>query len=667
MTETSAKAVRAAREAKAKRLGSAGDPKQKVDASTWTPPEMMNTEAKTGLRPVSRRQFKNGGKVGMMAEGSCGPMRADRKPRKAGGSVKQYVDAKINRNVKEANAELGKPHVGGMKRGGRMKRADGGNADPRVLDAQSKVPTARMGFQPTSSRVGQMVGLKKGGKVKKASGGGLDPELAPSRGTSGRIHNAMRNAHGYVNNEAAPDAVGHYEAPPDAVGYYEEPKRRRPAPRSNLVNLLGQSGGMKKGGKVSAMEWEHSKADLEQDKKLAKKHGMKMEAWEKSKLDEKHDRQQSAKGLKRGGRAHKLGGGTLTSRIPRSAPATVEENVDPRSTFWGRVGRGRWSDRPTSTSAPAATPAQSAASTPRPGAGSDAFNAPVDASYPGAGSDTFNAPRTPAPRASSRPRAAAPASNEMSADQLNQLYLDTNKHGGRFVSTMDQSPGSQGEIMNNIMNRRTQLAREAGFEGMKRGGKAKKTAKADGGEINYTGGTRPTGGREARAYGGGLFGGTKKKSAKNGKGKTNIVISINAGGQQPGAMPPRPPQGLPIPVPPPMPPGGPGGPPGGMPPMPMPMPPPGGGGMPPMPMPPPPGGPDGMMPPIGRKAGGRIYPKMHAGAGGGEGRLEKIEAYGLKPARKAGGRIYPKMHAGAGGGEGRLEKIDAYGLKPPRK
>ena len=57
----------------------------------------------------------------------------------------------------------------------------------------------------------------------------------------------------------------------------------------------------KRGGKATHMEWEHSKKDLEQDRKLAKKHGMSMAAWEKSKLDEKHDKQQSMKGLKRGG------------------------------------------------------------------------------------------------------------------------------------------------------------------------------------------------------------------------------------------------------------------------------------------------------------------------------------------------------------------------------
>jgi hypothetical protein len=67
----------------------------------------------------------------------------------------------------------------------------------------------------------------------------------------------------------------------------------------------------KRGGKVSHMEWEHSKKDLSEDRKLAKKHGMSLEAWEKSKLDEKHDRQQSMKGLRHGGRAHKADGGMM--------------------------------------------------------------------------------------------------------------------------------------------------------------------------------------------------------------------------------------------------------------------------------------------------------------------------------------------------------------------
>ena len=86
------------------------------------------------------------------------------------------------------------------------------------------------------------------------------------------------------------------------------------------------------------------------------------------------------------------------------------------------------------------------------------------------------------------PRAS---SSQPEADRLNNLYSETNKHGGRFVSTMDQSPGSQGEAMNNIMNRRRQLAREAGLEGMKKGGPVKKMAK--GGVVKSSASSRSDG------------------------------------------------------------------------------------------------------------------------------------------------------------------------------
>lgn len=57
--------------------------------------------------------------------------------------------------------------------------------------------------------------------------------------------------------------------------------------------------------KVSAKKFEGSAKDMAQDKKLAKKHGMSYTKWEKSKMDVKHDKQQSMKGLKCGGMAVK--------------------------------------------------------------------------------------------------------------------------------------------------------------------------------------------------------------------------------------------------------------------------------------------------------------------------------------------------------------------------
>ena len=164
-----AKQARAAMKAKAARLG--GDrPTEKVDSSTWTPPEMLNADVKTGLRPVSRRAFKSGGKVeGVKSAANLGKsVRTGNKP--------VTPDSFINKNVKDANEEReGVKHIGGMKTGGRAKKMMGGpmaGAQQMMQRAQDvgSVPGATLGF--TGIKKGSLspargVGLKKGGAAEK--------------------------------------------------------------------------------------------------------------------------------------------------------------------------------------------------------------------------------------------------------------------------------------------------------------------------------------------------------------------------------------------------------------------------------------------------------------------------------------------------------------------
>lgn len=194
-----AKKSREAMKGKARRLASEKD--QKVDSSNWSPAEPLNADVKTGMRPISRRAYRSGGKV----EGACAPTNLGRKPRKAGGKAlaeekseaREYAKAKTNRDVKAANEERpGIKHVGGLKTGGRAKKADGGTRfgdhpmpPPRPKPAPAAPPRApenRVG-EPGSEPVGlDKAGMKRleqgrksGGRAKKMMGGPMgDPRMS---------------------------------------------------------------------------------------------------------------------------------------------------------------------------------------------------------------------------------------------------------------------------------------------------------------------------------------------------------------------------------------------------------------------------------------------------------------------------------------------------------
>ncbi len=186
-----AKKGRDAMKSKARAL--AGEKSQKVDSSDWSPAEPLNADAKTGMRPVSRRAYKSGGKVA----GAACDMRADRKPRKAGGKAEQpIVDRYINRDLKKANDYRdGEKHVGGMKKGGRTGKMNGGaetankmtspeyrkqleardipGAKPHIAPAtkgKADMP-ADMSTMDANQAAEFMKSRKAGGRTKKMDGG----------------------------------------------------------------------------------------------------------------------------------------------------------------------------------------------------------------------------------------------------------------------------------------------------------------------------------------------------------------------------------------------------------------------------------------------------------------------------------------------------------------
>ena len=169
MSEAS-RAARKANRAKADRLANSKSP-DKVDASDFTPAKPMGNSKQTGMRPFKPRTYKLGGRV----QGDREQPRADKAPR---GNV---ANAIANTDEKEANADkFGAPHVGGMKKGGKAKKAcDGGS-------------------------------MAKGGRAAKKSGGALSDGDKPAGGLIPRKNGGRAKGKTNINiivNPPKPDAA----------------------------------------------------------------------------------------------------------------------------------------------------------------------------------------------------------------------------------------------------------------------------------------------------------------------------------------------------------------------------------------------------------------------------------------------------------------------------
>jgi len=350
MSEQS-RALRRAMRAKAHRLTT--QETGKVDASDYGPEEVLGSEAKTGMRPLSRRAYRSGGKV----SGEDAPKHAGKKPRK-GGDLEGLADVIVNRDVKKANeAREGKKHVGGMKTGGTVERAAGGKAggiDPQMMSAtlgkgrltgvggssyrrdpgndQTVTKTRSLG---TGGQ--EHVQYRKSGKWDIDHKGRALPEWAET-GTRSETGQRRRKAFGGAmgGGEQGKSQLGQM----GGMGNVPLGRKRGgkadggEVPTQRLAfqpasSRLSRSAGLKRGGRA----FEGSPEDKREDKKLAKARGMSMKEWEGSAEDKKHDAGCRCSKCS-GGRVGRATGGAIADlacntggRVPRKAGGKTDINI----------------------------------------------------------------------------------------------------------------------------------------------------------------------------------------------------------------------------------------------------------------------------------------------------------------------------------------------------